>query len=254
MKNKIEIIPFVKDDLRGATILDMPQSALSSIPNWHREQPGKFDDSFLDLSRPRGEEEPKNRSGNLTVKRCMPFFDAMTQDFVVKTNVTVGVSRMPNMRQAIHMLRDKPGQTLLNEEIGFHGRLQWEHFPASEDYDQETAYKWINRYGIKTPKGYSIVFHHPHNRPDLPFYTFSGTVDTDRYTKPVNFPFLLKKDFIGIIPKGTPVVQFSIVKRQKWEKFVQEFDMKNIDNANEEFLYSFDNHYKTNYRDSRKYA
>jgi hypothetical protein len=69
---------------------------------------------------------------------------------------------------------------------------------------------------MKTPKGYSTFFVHPVNRLDLPFHSFSGLVDTDKFPVEVNFPFLIKKDFVGIIPAGTPIAQAIPVKRESW--------------------------------------
>jgi hypothetical protein len=91
-------------------------------------------------------------------------------------------------------------------------------------------YKFKNDWSIKTPNGYSALFTHPLNRGDLPFYTLSGFVDTDGYNGPVNFPFLIRSDFEGIIPAGTPIVQVIPIKRESWtheiSKFEEEFSSK----------------------------
>ena len=55
------------------------------------------------------------------------------------------------------------------------------------------------------------------NRYDLPFYTLSGVVDSDSWGLPVFFSFFVKRNFIGTIPKGTPVMQFFPFKRDSWE-------------------------------------
>jgi hypothetical protein len=53
----------------------------------------------------------------------------------------------------------------------------------------------------------------------------SGIVDFDKYnhSKIGNLPFYLKKNFTGIIPKGTPMYQIIPIKRNDWvgnkEKF-----------------------------------
>ena len=70
---------------------------------------------------------------------------------------------------------------------------------------------------IKTPPGYSVLFTHPMNWHYLPFYSLSGVVDTDTYTMPVLFPFMMKNNFEGIIPKGTPVIQIIPFKRDDWK-------------------------------------
>jgi hypothetical protein len=61
----------------------------------------------------------------------------------------------------------------------------------------------------------------------LPFQTFSGVVDTDSYTMPVNFPFLLRKDFEGVIPKGTPIAQVIPIRRDSWTSEKTQYLEKN---------------------------
>jgi hypothetical protein len=69
----------------------------------------------------------------------------------------------------------------------------------------------------RTPPGYSVLVTHPMNRYDLPFFTLSGIVDSDIWGLPVFFSFFLRRDFIGTIPKGTPIMQFIPFKRDDWE-------------------------------------
>jgi hypothetical protein len=90
-------------------------------------------------------------------------------------------------------------------------------------YDPQ-PFKFRNDWAIETPKGYSALFVHPLNRGDLPFYTLSGVVDTDDYNVPVNFPFLIRADFEGIIPAGTPIAQVIPIKRESWGHEIGKFD------------------------------
>jgi hypothetical protein len=55
------------------------------------------------------------------------------------------------------------------------------------------------------------------NRYDLPFYTMSGIVDSDNWGLPVFIGFFLKRNFQGVIPKGTPIMQIVPFKRDSWE-------------------------------------
>lgn len=251
MTKKLEIIPYVPPELEGRTLLSSPKLAKFAIPQWIKDQPGKI--KVAPGQKLKGDPYHKNRSNDLTVKRCMPVFDALSHDFVVVTNFDVGVIRNPDKSQQIYPLPNNENKIspAFADEIQGHPRIQFDHLQVPEEFTQVGAPKWIFRYGLKVPKGYSIIFHHPHNRVDLPFYTLSGMVDIDRYNSPVNFPFLLKKDFVGIIPKGTPVVQFSIVKRDSWESVNKDFDLQRCLDHDEEFMHSLDNHYKKHYRESR---
>jgi hypothetical protein len=118
----------------------------------------------------------------------------------------------------------------------------------------ETVYKWINSFVLKTPKGYSTLFVHPINRIDLPFYSFSGLVDTDNFPLEVNFPFLIKKDFVGIIPAGTPIAQAIPVKRETWSSSVED----SSDYYRPAFTHTMHNppfnYYKKNFWTRKKYS
>ena len=53
------------------------------------------------------------------------------------------------------------------------------------------AGKFINKWLIKTPPGYSCLFVKPLNHFETRFEIISGVVDTDTYINTINFPFLL---------------------------------------------------------------
>ena len=96
-----------------------------------------------------------------------------------------------------------------------HKTAQIKGMPMQKEFEEQ-PFKWNSPWLIKTPKGYSTLFTHPLNHFDLPFITMSGIVDTDSYTMPINFPFILRSDFEGIIPKGTPIAQIIPIKRDSW--------------------------------------
>ena len=78
--------------------------------------------------------------------------------------------------------------------------------------------KFHNLWSIEAPEGYSLLFTHPLNRFDLPFTTLSGLVDCDRYRDSwIHFPaHWHNMNFSGVLPKGTPVAQCLLVKRENW--------------------------------------
>lgn len=167
-----------------------PQPASKFVPEWFRKLPGVI-------------------KGTETIKKCVPFLDTLTSGYMIvlasdvyyDSNGFQQVSRMPQVL------------THLKEQI--------ETLELPKEYD-ETPYKWINFFVTKTPKGYSTMFTHPLNRVDLPFYSLTGIVDTDNFTVPVNFPFFMRKDFQGVIPAGTPIIQAIPIKRENWESEVED--------------------------------
>jgi hypothetical protein len=92
------------------------------------------------------------------------------------------------------------------------------------DYCYDIPFKIMNDFGIQTPPGYSTLFVPILNMPNNPLIAFSGVVDTDTYNVPVNFPFFLKKGFVGKIPAGTPIVQVIPFKREDWQNEVTDPD------------------------------
>jgi hypothetical protein len=74
--------------------------------------------------------------------------------------------------------------------------------------------KFMNWWAINCPKGYSLLFVPPLNRPDPRFTCFSGMVDCDGYFEFINFPFVWNEpNFKGILPAGTPLMQVIPIKR-----------------------------------------
>jgi hypothetical protein len=78
-------------------------------------------------------------------------------------------------------------------------------------------YGWRMNWYYETPPGHSVLITHPMNRYDLPFYVQSGIVESDIWGLPVFIAFFLKRNFQGVIPKGTPIMQIIPFKRDNWE-------------------------------------
>jgi hypothetical protein len=99
-------------------------------------------------------------------------------------------------------------------------------FSIPEEYGT-MDFAWHPCWIPELPEGYSALITHPLNRVDLPFYTLSGIIEHDSYTQSAsysNFPFLIKKDFSGIIPIGTPMYQIIPFKRDDWESKANQYD------------------------------
>jgi hypothetical protein len=146
--------------------------------------------------------------GEMTGKKCMPMLDAMMSGYIIVTTDDIKVSKDEN---GFDFYEWKDGRG-----IEFHIREQMEthpEIPARGDVP-----KWVSPWSIETPSGYSCLFVSPLNHDKLPLKAFPGIVDTDKYFWPVGIPFILAdKDFVGIIPAGTPIVQIIPFKRENWK-------------------------------------
>ena len=113
-----------------------------------------------------------------------------------------------------------------------HPPFQLEGSPQLKKNFNFPAMKFYNPWRIQTPSGYSCLFTPPLNRVDERFEIISGVVDTDIYEEYINFPFILKKDyllenikdgkFLSIIEKGTPYCQIIPFKRESWKMKIEE--------------------------------
>jgi len=178
-----------------------PKPAIFFIPNWYKEIEVRFPKEQRPDSQP-------------TIKKCIPVLDAITAGYIIVSSCDVYVSIKdgePNYNSAIPNL------------IAFHPRKQAYKHPLANEYQFP---KWNNPWAIKTPKGYSCLFKPLAHNPNPWFEILEGIVDTDNYSAPVNFPFVLKnstEEFL--IPAGTPIAQVIPFKRDEWEStFVEDKD------------------------------
>jgi hypothetical protein len=166
--------------------------AKAVIPEWYKKATIKTDD-------------PKY-SG---LKRCAPFLDAMSSGYVVKLAFDLHVE-------------NKEGQPFVtwdgsNNE---HPPIKWRDHVSETVMDgfYSVEYLWNMLATFKVPAGYNMLVTHPLNRYDLPFVTLSGIVEGDFAIAGLgNLPFYIKKDFSGIIPQGTPILQVIPFKNESWE-------------------------------------
>jgi len=134
----------------------------------------------------------------LSLKHCMPYFDAMISGYhyVLHTDIIVkkNDSGLPVLSwDSIH----EPAADRILKEM-----------PVPEGH-YEAHFGWQMYWGIEMPEGYSALIIHPINRYDLPFTTVAGLVDYDVYPLPGNVSFHIKNGFEGVIKAGTPIMSQS---------------------------------------------
>lgn len=192
-----------------------PQKASEFIPQWFKDIPtheGDYD----------GNKMSRNHSGGttLTVRGCNPFLDTLTGGYMFQ--LAADVEFQFNGQEFVpRWLVDYP-------LVDGQGHYQTAGIPRI-DQRSYTSWKWISGWQMTTPKGYSTLFTHPFNRHDLPFRTFSGIVETDKFELQTDFPFQLMpntdKNNI-LIKKGTPICQAIPFKRDNWTSEIEEYDKK----------------------------
>ena len=145
-----------------------------------------------------------------TVKTCMPFLDAMTAGYIISFDQDYVIDPVEDDFSIIPANKEQ-------DDVGFHNKIQ---LPKSLGLQTGShAGKFMNKWLIKTPPGYSCLFIQPMNRYNEDrFKIIEGIVDTDSYINLINFPFILQKwDKQFLIKKGDPMVQVIPFKRESWK-------------------------------------
>lgn len=198
-KNK-KII-FQTDSSDFDIIKPVPSSRM--VPEWFRKTDGA-------------------KEGIETLKKCVPILDSLTAGYMIR--LPADMTWIPETKRFFSM-----SEMQLNSD---HSYLQTDQVSLPPEFDPQ-PHKWVNSWFIKTPPGYSTLFIHPLNQMDLPFHSFSGIVDTDKHPLVINFPFVLRKDFSGTIPAGTPIIQAIPFKRDDWDSEVIDNVSHSYDDAHE---------------------
>jgi hypothetical protein len=234
---KVEIIPINEKSLLSINI----EKSSMHIPEWYKNSPQKIKnlENFALIP-----ELPIATTS--TYKKCSPFLDALINGYIFYLSQDVEVIKRNDGSPYIIWRQD-----VLNP-ITTHANDQWEGLQYPENC-YNYLYKWENYFSIKTPRGYSTLFTHPHNRFDLPFYTLSGIVDTDKFTLGTNFPFFLKNNFTGIIKAGTPVAQMTFFKREHWFKVIKKYNKKYIEKELFKFSSVIERSYKNLFWERKNY-
>ncbi len=167
-------------------IIAPPIPAKQVMPDWFKRLP------------PVAREAMSASNNAITVKRCMPFLDAMTFGWIIPLAATV-------------RLEIKDGGTVIECGWDFDKEMVSPHSVAQvEGHPRLPAppMKFHNYWTIATPPGWSCLFVPPLNRPNPMFEAAAGVVDTDTYRALIHFPFFATApDGVYVVDKGTPIVQ-----------------------------------------------
>ena len=190
------IIEFKSIDEMAFEIAEKPYPASKIVPDWWKENSS----SFQYLQKP--------TYGISTFKRCMPILDVLSAGYIIPLHCDIEITQLNN----------DPVITW-----PFYRPVVEQHIPQKVDGIEipkgysESVFKYMTEWIIKTPPGYSALITHPFGYKNLPFHSFSGIVDSDKYQGDINTPFVIKNNFSGVIPKGTPMMQVIPFKRENWE-------------------------------------
>tara|TARA_B100000963_G_scaffold361703_1_gene398811 strand:- start:711 stop:1421 length:711 start_codon:yes stop_codon:yes gene_type:complete len=193
-----------------------PLASKKLIPDWFKKIPSKNEDDW-------------------TVKKCVPFIDAMGVGYTILSHMDIYIYQMkdgnvriycPDEKHQAHCKRWPPIET--------HPQRQFPGSPMSG----YTIIKYMSPWIIETPPEYSTLFLPPINRLEIPIIPLVGLVDTDTYFNNVNIPFIhtamQPDEQKHIIPAGTPICQVIPFKRDEWKSEYTWLNKGSLDKQKEE--------------------
>jgi hypothetical protein len=209
---KIKLTPFSE---MAELVIPPPQKASNFLPEWFKDAP-THEEGY------NGNKISRHHAGGTTAtfRGCNPFLDTLTGGYMFQLAADVEF-HFDGQEFVPRWLVDFP-------LVSGQGHYQSIGLPRPDERSY-TSWKWVSGWKITTPKGYSTLFTHPFNRHDLPFRTFSGIVETDKFELQTDLPFQLLsdpgKDHI-LIKKGTPICQAIPFKRDSWSTEIAKYDDK----------------------------
>jgi hypothetical protein len=167
-------------------VIAPPVPAKTVMPDWFKR------------TKPVDPEHLTATNNGLTIKRCMPFLDALTTGWIIPLAATVRLVVRDGGRTV------DAGWEFDRTMVSGHGAHQVPNHPNAP----RPPMKFHNHWTVATPPGWSCLFVPPLNRPHPHFEVLAGIVDTDTYRSEIHFPFFATGDEgTYVIERGTPLVQ-----------------------------------------------
>lgn len=169
-----------------------PVPATKIIPDWYRNLP-PVDPTPYGIP-----------DAGSTVKRCVPFLEAMTQGWIVCAPADIRVEVTGDGSAA------QTGTTYPVKLVAPHYSYQVKGAPFEHKIILKIHTQWM----VRTSPGYSCLITQPLNRTsDLK--NFSGIIDTDMFHQQITPSFIIDRpDGLFTIEKGTPLAQVIPFRRE----------------------------------------
>ena len=176
---------------------DVMTPAKKHIPEWYKKIPKWENNEIFTVE----------TGLQKTIKQCIPFLDSLTTGYMITLPYDIYIKN--NMGTPFVTWNDAELAPKWRNRVADLNLVPMGHYPVE--------YTWQPAVAFTVPIGYSMLFTHPLNRYDLPFTTLSGIIDGGLIMNHKgNVPFYVKKDFEGIIPQGTPIIQIIPFMQQSW--------------------------------------
>ena len=186
-------------------VIPKPKPAMALAPKFYKALKAQMD----------------NHPSSGTVKRCVPFREAMGAGFIIPLWADMFVEV-----EGEDITTSFPENFQQSDSIQHHNYDQMPGHPKSGSQLGKVYLKFINPWIVTTDPGISCLFTSPLNHMESRFKLIDGVVDTDNYYNNINFPFIWTGgDGKFFIPKGTPVAQVIPFRREEHEAEYGVIDM-----------------------------
>jgi hypothetical protein len=238
----VQTIRFQAVDEYSNEVAPRPYPATQAIPDWWKAMTPytKTEDN------PKGTKLiVRNFNSNASPKKCVPMLDAMTSGYIIPLWADVQVENVgPDKNITWRVSRNVFEQ---------HGDMARE-VQTPVGYNPQ-VFKFINKWNIITPKGYSCLIVSPLGHRQTGVQAVPAVIDTDKSTLEIVPPVWFSNDFEGILEKGTPMIQVIPFKRSDWKAeytFLKDGQYKQIEDKN--FNGTIINHYIKKVWQKKKYS
>ena len=208
--------------------------AKNTIPLWYKKIPKWQNNEMFEIG----------KGFNITVKHCMPFMDSLTTGYMIVLPNDLYIKNDNGVPLITWNNSDFPPESRNN--VADLQLVPFEHCPLE--------FVWHTGVANTIPVGYSAIITHPLNRHDLPFTTLTGIIDGGIVLSGLgNIPFYIKKNFEGIIPAGTPIMQIIPFRQENWSSRIKKglFEQGMLNNRKStSFIYGW---YKKTFWTRKKY-
>ncbi len=227
-------IKFIASGQHVLDVREKPVPASSMLPAWWKQMDPFASGKFDMIPYP-----------TVTAKKCFPLLDGLTAGYILTLWSDLFVTKDAYGDQVVKWATREP-------VVDAWTQMQVSSYEIPEGFSK-TIYKYYHGWIIETPKNYSCLVTHPVGYQNLPIRTITGVVDTDKLETHANAPFLIKKDFEGIIPKGTPMAQIIPFKREDWKMEIDLINEQQVSHRYDRLYSTIKSSYGINLRSKKEY-
>jgi hypothetical protein len=240
-KNK-NIIKFISSLPKMPGVFPEPVPASKNLPEWYKNQLAYYDN----------DKTPHDGFQNLTVKKCMAIFDTLFMGYILKAPVDIYIDTTDGESLKYELAGNHQFQRPL---AGGHHELQYDQMPIDKDFYVKDLLRLNMIWLIRTDPGYSSLFINPMLHDSSPLMAVPGVIDTDDFYTNGLFSFFVKKNYKGVIKKGTPLLQVLPFKREDFShKIIRDNDITSKINIQDNLLRTyFNSAYKNLFWKRKKY-